>query len=62
MRYELFVSILEVYNEKTRDLLVQNNNPTKKYIFYASKIFVFLLLLLLNKQSCVAFLLPYHAY
>ncbi|XP_058197345.1 subtilisin-like protease SBT5.5 [Rhododendron vialii] len=30
MRYELFVSILEVYNEKTRDLLVQNNNPTKK--------------------------------
>lgn len=61
MRYELFVSILEVYNEKTRDLLVQNNNPTKKYIFSASEIFV-LFLLLLNKQSCVAFLLPYHAY
>lgn len=31
MRYELFVSMLEVYNEKIRDLLVDNpNNPAKK--------------------------------
>lgn len=31
MRYELFVSMLEVYNEKIRDLLVENpNNPAKK--------------------------------
>ncbi|KAJ9180229.1 hypothetical protein P3X46_008501 [Hevea brasiliensis] len=31
MRYELFVSMLEVYNEKIRDLLVENSNqPPKK--------------------------------
>lgn len=31
MRYELFVSMLEVYNEKIRDLLVENSNqPSKK--------------------------------
>ncbi|XP_062143259.1 kinesin-like protein KIN-14S isoform X2 [Alnus glutinosa] len=31
MRYELFVSMLEVYNEKIRDLLVENSNqPAKK--------------------------------
>ncbi|XP_057960475.1 kinesin-like protein KIN-14S [Malania oleifera] len=31
MRYELFVSMLEVYNEKIRDLLAENSNqPTKK--------------------------------
>ncbi|XP_030506123.2 kinesin-like protein KIN-14S [Cannabis sativa] len=31
MRFELFVSMLEVYNEKIRDLLVDNNNqPAKK--------------------------------
>ncbi|XAR49116.1 Minus-end-directed kinesin ATPase [Bertholletia excelsa] len=31
MRYELFVSMLEVYNEKIRDLLIENSNqPTKK--------------------------------
>ncbi|XP_015570564.1 kinesin-like protein KIN-14S isoform X1 [Ricinus communis] len=31
MRYELFVSMLEVYNEKIRDLLVENTNqPPKK--------------------------------
>ncbi|KAL0384819.1 UNVERIFIED_CONTAM: Kinesin-like protein KIN-14S [Sesamum radiatum] len=31
MRYELFVSMLEVYNEKIRDLLVENSNqPVKK--------------------------------
>ncbi|XP_060667843.1 kinesin-like protein KIN-14S [Ziziphus jujuba] len=31
MRYELFVSMLEVYNDKIRDLLVDNNNqPAKK--------------------------------
>ncbi|CAA2961660.1 kinesin KIN-14S [Olea europaea subsp. europaea] len=31
MRYELFVSMLEVYNEKIRDLLVDNSNqPAKK--------------------------------
>lgn len=31
MRYELFVSMLEVYNEKIRDLLVENpNQPAKK--------------------------------
>ncbi|KAK6139365.1 hypothetical protein DH2020_026873 [Rehmannia glutinosa] len=31
MRYELFVSMLEVYNEKIRDLLVGNSNePAKK--------------------------------
>lgn len=31
MRYELSVSMLEVYNEKIRDLLVDNTNqPTKK--------------------------------
>ncbi|KAJ6384502.1 hypothetical protein OIU78_027745 [Salix suchowensis] len=31
MRYELFVSMLEVYNEKIKDLLVENSNqPTKK--------------------------------
>lgn len=55
MRYELFVSILEVYNEKTRDLLVQNSNPTRKYIFSASEIFILFFFFLLNKQSCVAF-------
>ncbi|GFZ02956.1 P-loop containing nucleoside triphosphate hydrolases superfamily protein [Actinidia rufa] len=32
MRYELFVSMLEVYNEKIRDLLIENSNqPAKKY-------------------------------
>lgn len=31
MKYELFVSMLEVYNEKIRDLLVENfNQPSKK--------------------------------
>ena len=31
IRYELFVSMLEVYNEKIRDLLVDNSNhPPKK--------------------------------
>ncbi|KAF2316879.1 hypothetical protein GH714_042220 [Hevea brasiliensis] len=31
LRYELFVSMLEVYNEKIRDLLVENSNqPPKK--------------------------------
>ncbi|KAK0601864.1 hypothetical protein LWI29_028164 [Acer saccharum] len=30
MRYELFVSMLEVYNEKIRDLLVDSNQPSKK--------------------------------
>ncbi|WRX23731.1 Kinesin motor domain - like 10 [Theobroma cacao] len=31
MRYELFVSMMEVYNEKIRDLLGENSNrPTKK--------------------------------
>lgn len=31
MKYELFVSMLEVYNEKIRDLLVDNfNQPAKK--------------------------------
>lgn len=31
MRYELCVSMLEVYNEKIRDLLVDSTNqPTKK--------------------------------
>ncbi|GAB4835832.1 hypothetical protein Ancab_000748 [Ancistrocladus abbreviatus] len=31
MRYEFFVSMLEVYNEKIRDLLVENSNrPTKR--------------------------------
>ncbi|KAL5783678.1 hypothetical protein ACOSP7_008707 [Xanthoceras sorbifolium] len=30
MRYELFVSMLEVYNEKIRDLLVDPNQPSKK--------------------------------
>ncbi|KAG8648263.1 hypothetical protein MANES_09G167000v8 [Manihot esculenta] len=31
MRYELFVSMLEVYNEKIRDLLLENSNqPPKK--------------------------------
>lgn len=31
MRYELFVSMLEVYNEKIRDLLVENTSePPKK--------------------------------
>ncbi|CAL5431328.1 unnamed protein product [Camellia sinensis] len=31
MRYELFVSMLEVYNEKIRDLLIENSNqPAKK--------------------------------
>ena len=31
MRYELFVSMLEVYNEKIRDLLIQNSDqPGKK--------------------------------
>ncbi|KZV54269.1 kinesin-4-like [Dorcoceras hygrometricum] len=31
MKYELFVSMLEVYNEKIRDLLVENSNqPAKK--------------------------------
>ncbi|KAL0005919.1 hypothetical protein SO802_013480 [Lithocarpus litseifolius] len=31
MRYELFVSMLEVYNEKIRDLLIDNSNqPAKK--------------------------------
>ncbi|KAM7469316.1 hypothetical protein LguiA_007499 [Lonicera macranthoides] len=30
MRYEFFVSMLEVYNEKIRDLLVANSEPTKK--------------------------------
>ena len=31
MRYELVVSMLEVYNEKIRDLLVENSNqPAKK--------------------------------
>lgn len=33
MRYELFVSMLEVYNEKIRDLLVENSNqPSKKWV------------------------------
>ena len=32
MRYELFVSMLEVYNEKIMDLLVENSNqPAKKF-------------------------------
>lgn len=31
MKYELSVSMLEVYNEKIRDLLVENSNhPAKK--------------------------------
>ncbi|GMY21412.1 kinesin-like protein KIN-14S isoform X2, partial [Fagus crenata] len=30
MRYELFVSMLEVYNEKIRDLLVENSNQPAK--------------------------------
>jgi len=31
IKYELFVSMLEVYNEKIRDLLVENSvEPTKK--------------------------------
>lgn len=30
MRYDFFVSMLEVYNEKIRDLLVANSEPTKK--------------------------------
>lgn len=31
MNYELYVSMLEVYNEKIRDLLVENSNqPAKK--------------------------------
>ena len=31
MKYELFVSMLEVYNEKIRDLLVDNfSEPAKK--------------------------------
>ncbi|GAY60104.1 hypothetical protein CUMW_199500, partial [Citrus unshiu] len=30
MRYELFVSMLEVYNEKIRDLLVENSNQPSK--------------------------------
>ncbi|KAK3200268.1 hypothetical protein Dsin_023683 [Dipteronia sinensis] len=30
MRYELLVSMLEVYNEKIRDLLVDSNQPSKK--------------------------------
>ena len=30
MRYELFVSMLEVYNEKIRDLLVDNSNQQAK--------------------------------
>ncbi|XP_031280252.1 kinesin-like protein KIN-14S [Pistacia vera] len=32
MRYELFVSMLEVYNEKIRDLLVENSNQHAKNI------------------------------
>lgn len=30
MKYELLVSMLEVYNEKIRDLLVDSNQPPKK--------------------------------
>ena len=31
MKYELFVSMLEVYNEKIRDLLIESSNqPAKK--------------------------------
>ncbi|XP_028121026.1 kinesin-like protein KIN-14S [Camellia sinensis] len=30
MRYELFVSMLEVYNEKIRDLLIENSNQSSK--------------------------------
>lgn len=33
MRYELFVGMMEVYNEKIRDLLGENSNrPTKKLV------------------------------
>lgn len=33
MKYELFVSMLEVYNEKIRDLLAENSaQPTKKWV------------------------------
>lgn len=30
MRYELFVSMLEVYNEKIKDLLVEHTSEPKK--------------------------------
>ena len=30
MKYELYVSMLEVYNEKIRDLLADNCNPNLK--------------------------------
>lgn len=30
MKYELYVSMLEVYNEKIRDLLADNSNPNLK--------------------------------
>lgn len=30
MKYELYVSMLEVYNEKIRDLLAENSNPNLK--------------------------------
>lgn len=30
MKYELYVSMLEVYNEKIRDLLADNSNPHLK--------------------------------
>ena len=33
MKYELFVSMMEVYNEKIRDLLGENSNqPTKRLV------------------------------
>jgi len=33
MRYELFVSMLEVYNERIRDLLIENSSElSKKYV------------------------------
>ena len=41
MRYELFVSMLEVYNEKIRDLLIDNSNqPAKKWVLFGFIFFI----------------------
>ena len=54
IKYELFVSMLEVYNEKIRDLLVENSvEPTKKWVFiqlqlYSDKLYNEIMLSLLH--------------
>ena len=41
MRYELFVSMLEVYNEKIQDLLIDNSNqPAKKWVLFSFIFFI----------------------